>query len=462
MNRLDDAIAEQLRQRFGSDFSTSAALREQHAHNTTWHENQPPDGVVAAKTVQDVCDLVRICHDNDLPLICFGAGSSVEGQINAPFGGVSLDLSGMDQILAVSAENGTCTVEPGITRLRLNEELRRHGMFFPVDPGADASIGGMAATRASGTNAVRYGTMRDNVLALKAVMADGALVNAGRGVRKSATGFDLAHLLVGSEGLLGIITEVTLRIYPLPEAMIAGRVDFPDVASACTAAIQGLQYGLPFARIELMDKVQIRASNSYSGMNLPERPHLFVELAGDPDAIAAQAEVFAAVVDECGGENLDWESRAEARNELWKARHNSYWAGTAVRPGTRAITTDVCVPLDKLATIVDRSRKELDHRNIFGMIVGHVGDGNFHVQMMVDFENAAEVESAFSFVEWLADAAISLGGTVSGEHGIGQGKIKFMEREHGLAAIEVMAAIKKVLDPKGILNPGKLLPVQSL
>ncbi|MFC7398543.1 FAD-binding oxidoreductase [Chelatococcus sp. GCM10030263] len=452
---LAAAIAE-LAARFGERCVTSEALRRQHAHNLTYHEAQLPDGVIFARTAEDISETVKICAAHRVPIVPFGAGTSVEGHVNAPFGGISLDLSQMNGVLAVSPEDGTCVVEPGITRIELNDHLRSYGLFFPVDPGANATIGGMVATRASGTAAVRYGTMRENVLALKAVVADGSVVEAGRAVRKSSSGYDLSHLFVGSEGTLGVISEVSLRVFPAPEAILAGYCHFETIESACDAAVYALQLGIPLARVELLDERQIEAANAYSKLELDLAPHLFIEFNGTADGVQLQRRQFEEAASEFGGKGYSWATRTEERNALWTARHNVYWANASYRPGTKPITTDLCVPISRLSGIIQRTKHKIIKSGLVGMIVAHVGDGNFHVQFMVDYDSD-ERERTFALIADMTHDALAIGGTCTGEHGIGQGKIKYMLEEHGSAAIAVMHTLKRALDPHNIFNPGKIL-----
>ncbi|MCA1242452.1 FAD-binding protein [Stappia stellulata] len=446
-----------LAQRFGERFSAAAAVREQHAHTTTWLPNQAPDAVIFAHSTEEVAEAVRICAEHKVPVIAFGTGSSLEGHVNAPAGGVSIDMSQMDKVLQVNAEDLDCTVQAGVTRTRLNEHLRDTGLFFPIDPGADASIGGMAATRASGTNAVRYGTMKDAVMALTAVMADGTVVHTGGRARKSSAGYDLTRLLVGSEGTLGIITEVTLRLHGIPEAVSGGVCPFPDLESACNAVIMTIQCGLPVARIELLDAMQIRASNAYSKLDLAETPTLFVEFHGTPDGVREQSELFGEIARDSGGGEFVWATKAEDRTKLWKARHDAYWAAMGLRPGAKGVSTDVCVPISRLAECIGETNRDIDAMGLTAALVGHVGDGNFHVLVLVDTDNPTEIETTEDFIERLNWRAIEMGGTCTGEHGVGQGKMKYLAREHG-AGLGVMRAIKTALDPDNILNPGKIVP----
>jgi D-lactate dehydrogenase (cytochrome) len=438
--------------RFGNRLSMSQALREQHANTLTWLKLEPPDAVLFAETAAEVSEVVRLCAEARVPIIPFGTGTSLEGHVNAPFGGLSLDLSPMNRIIAVHEGDLDCVVEPGVTRKVLNDHLRDAGLFFPVDPGADASLGGMAATRASGTNAVRYGTMRDAVLGLEAVLADGSIITTGGRARKSSAGYDLTRLLVGSEGTLGIITSLTLRLHGIPETILSGICPFGSIEGACNATIAALQMGLPLARIELADEVQIRACNAYSHLALPEAPTLFVEFHGTPAGAREQVEAFAEIARAEGGGELEWAERQEDRTRLWQARHDAYWAARALKPGAELLTTDVCVPISALAACVVETRADVDRLGLLAPIVGHVGDGNFHVMPLIDSEERGK---AREFVDRLVERALRFEGTCSGEHGVGQGKITYLATEHGLG-IGVMAAIKKALDPLNILNPGKI------
>ena len=445
-----------LAQRFGERFSTSAAVREQHGHTTTWLPNQAPDGVVFARSTEEVADVVQVCAQHKVPIIPFGTGSSLEGHVNAPAGGISVDVSQMNRVLQVNAEDLDCVVEAGVTRTQLNEYLRDTGLFFPIDPGADASLGGMAATRASGTNAVRYGTMKDVVLALTVVTADGRIVRTGGRAKKTAAGYDLTRLMVGSEGTLGIITEVTLRLYGIPEAVSGGVCPFPDLESACNAVITTIQSGLPVARIELLDANQIRACNAYSKLELQETPTLFLEFHGTQAGVREQSEIFGEIARDSGGGEFVWATKAEDRSRLWKARHDAYWAALGLRPGCKGVSTDVCVPISRLAECIDETYKDVEANGLLAPLVGHVGDGNFHVLVLVDVDNPQEIAKTEAFIERLNWRAIEMGGTCTGEHGVGQGKMKYLAREHG-AGLDMMAAIKKALDPDNILNPGKIV-----
>ncbi len=445
-----------LKQRFGDRFHTGAAIREQHGHTTTWIENQSPDAVVFVQSTEEVAEIVKTCAAHKVPVIPFGTGTSLEGHVNAPAGGISVDLSQMNKILAVNIGDLDCVVQPGATRADLNTHLRDQGLFFPIDPGANASLGGMAATRASGTNAVRYGTMRDNVLSLEAVMPDGQVIRTGHRARKSSAGYDLSRLLIGAEGTLGIITEITLRLHGIPEAISSARCSFPTVDAACQAVMMTIQYGIPVARIELLDEMSVRAANAYSGLDLPEAPLLLLEFHGSESGAVEQAETFGQIAEEFGGNDFATTSTTEERNKLWQARHDMYWACLQLRPGSSGISTDVCVPISRLAECVSAAQEKATELGLIAPIVGHVGDGNFHTLLLIDMDNAAEVENAENFVGWLNDLAISMEGTCTGEHGIGQGKRPYLVKELG-AATDYMAAIKSALDPDNIMNPGKIL-----
>jgi D-lactate dehydrogenase (cytochrome) len=442
--------------RYGNRLVTSQAVREQHGHTTTWIDNQPPDAVVFPQGTEDVQEIVRLCAAHRVPVIGFGQGTSLEGQVNAPRGGICLDFRDMNRVLAVHAEDLDCVVEPGITRKQLNEYLRDKGLFFPIDPGADASLGGMAATRASGTNAVRYGTMKDNVLALKAVLANGEVISTGHRAKKSSAGYDLTRLIVGSEGTLGIITELTLRLAGIPEAISSGICPFPSVEAACNATILAIQSGIPVARIELLDEMQVKASNVYSKLTLPEMPMLFLEFHGSDASVAEQSESFGEIARELGGGPFEWATKAEDRTRLWQARHDAYWAVMGLRPGVRALSTDVCVPISRLAECVTQSQRDLKESRLLAPIVGHVGDGNFHMLLLIDHTDADEVERAKAFLERLVDRALAMDGTCTGEHGVGQGKMKYLGAEHGEPALDAMRGIKRALDPLDIMNPGKI------
>ena len=447
-----------LKQTFGDRLQTGQAIREQHAHTTTWIETQAPDGVVFPRSTQEVVDIAKTCATHKVPVIPFGTGSSLEGHVNAPGGGISIDMQQMNQILAVHAQDLDVVIQPGVTREDLNTHLRDQGLFFPIDPGANASLGGMAATRASGTNAVRYGTMKDNVLALEVVMADGRVIRTAQRAKKSSAGYDLTRLMVGSEGTLGVITEITLRLQGIPEAISSARCSFPSVEAACEAVMMVIQYGIPVARMELLDAMTVKAVNAYSKLNLPETPLLLMEFHGSDVSVDEQVESFRAIAEDFDGTGYQATTSTEERKALWQARHDAYWASLQLRPGAKGISTDVCVPISRLAECVTTAQARLAAEGFLAPIVGHVGDGNFHALLLIDMEDPDEVTRAADFVGWLNDLAISMEGTCTGEHGIGQGKMPYLEKELG-AATSYMAGIKQAFDPDNILNPGKIFAV---
>jgi D-lactate dehydrogenase (cytochrome) len=451
------AVVRVLATRFGNRLVTAQAVREQHANTTTWIPNQPPDAVVFPQSTGEVQEIVRVCAAHRVPVIPFGTGTSLEGHVNAPFGGVSIDFREMNRVIAVHAEDLDCVVEPGITRKALNEHLRDTGLFFPLDPGADASLGGMAATRCSGTNAVRYGTMKDNVLALEVVLANGEIMRTARRAKKTAAGYDLTRLFVGSEGTLGVITSLTLKLSGIPEAIASGVCPFPSVEACCNATILTIQSGIPVARIELLDALQVKASNAYSKLNLPEVPMLFVEFHGSNESVAEQSKRFGEIASEFGGGPFDWAVKAEDRSRLWQARHDAYWAGRSLRAGAQAVATDVCVPISRLAECVTATQADLAESRLTAPILGHVGDGNFHLTLLVDPADQDEVARAQQLCERLVERAIAMDGTCTGEHGVGQGKMKYLAGELGEPALAAMRAIKQALDPDGIMNPGKIV-----
>ncbi|WP_323765781.1 FAD-binding oxidoreductase [Marinovum sp.] len=455
-----EAAIQALRALLGDRLATAQSHRDLHARNETWFAQALPDAVAYPETTEEVSRILAICHEARCPVTPFAAGSSLEGQHLAIHGGISLDMTRMTRVLAVNAEDLNCTVQPGLTREALNTELRATGLFFPIDPGANASIGGMAATRASGTMAVRYGTMRDVVLALEAVMADGTVIRTGSQARKSSTGYDLTHLLLGSEGTLGVITEVTLKLFGQPEAISAATCRFESVEDAVNCVILTIQSGLPMARIELVDEMMVRGFNLSSDAGLPEKPHLFLEFHGTAAGVADQSRAFAEIAEDFGATGLALAERPEDRSKLWALRHGAHYATGALAPGKRTMSTDVCVPISKLAEAVTAAQARSRALGLTCSIVGHVGDGNFHCGLRIDPDDAGELETAKGFVNALNDLALSLGGTVSGEHGIGIGKQAYMAREHG-AALGYMRAIKQAYDPRGILNPGKLLPPED-
>jgi D-lactate dehydrogenase (cytochrome) len=450
---------EVLKQRFGDRLSTATAIRDQHGRDESYHRTEPPDAVLFARATDDVLAAVEICARYAMPMIPFGTGTSLEGHVAARRGGLSIDLAGMNRILRVSAEDLDCTVEAGVTRKQLNEYLRDTGLFFPIDPGADASIGGMAATRASGTNAVRYGTMRENVLALTVVTADGKLVKTANRARKSSAGYDLTRLFVGSEGTLGVITEVTLRLHGIPEAISAAICPFPNIADAVDSVIEIIQAGVPVARIELLDEIQIDACNRYSKLGLEVAPTLFFEFHGTPASVREQAEQAAGFAAEHGGRDFVWKTSPEARAKLWQARHDAYYAVLALRPGAKGWATDVCVPISRLAEAIASTKEDLAGASMPVAVVGHVGDGNFHLCFALDPENPAELAEATRINDRMVTRALALGGTCTGEHGVGYGKMGYLEAEHGADTLDLMRRIKRALDPQGLMNPGKIVAV---
>ena len=444
-----------LKQRFGDQLSTALSVRQHHSHTTTQIKSQIPDAVVFAKETADVAAVVAVCQAHQCPIIPFGVGSSLEGHVNAPLGGVSIDMNAMDRVLSVHETDLDAVVQPGITREALNNYLRDTGLFFPIDPGANASLGGMAATRASGTNAVRYGTMKDNILALEAVMADGQVIRTGTRAKKSSAGYDLTRLLIGSEGTLGLITELTVKLQGVPEVIAGGICSFPSVEAACNAVINTIQYGIPVARIELLDTVQVCACNRYSGLELPEETLLLLEFHGTKHGVGEQSEMFGEIASEYTPYEFKWTTDQEARTKLWKARHDAFWAAMALVPGGIAMSTDVCVPISRLAECVEDTRRDIEESGIIAPIVGHVGDGNFHTLPIALPDDVEAWKRIQSFVERLSERAIAMDGTCTGEHGIGQGKTKYLRQEMG-PAVDMMIAVKKALDPNDILNPGKL------
>jgi D-lactate dehydrogenase (cytochrome) len=459
MRRMIPAgFLEALQQKFGSRFSTAQAVCEHHGRDESPYPPMLPDGVVFALSTEDVAWVARHCHTHKVPLIPYGVGSSLEGHILAIQGGISLDLSGMNQLVSVHPGDFTATVQAGVTRKQLNDEIRDTGLFFPIDPGADASLGGMAATRASGTNAVRYGTMRENVMSLKVVTADGRVIETANRARKSSAGYDLTRVFVGSEGTLGIITEVTVRLYPQPEAISAAICNFPTLDAAVQSVIEVIQMGVPVARVEFMDTWAVKATNAYSKLALKESPLLLFEFHGSPAGVKEQAEIVQSITHDNGGMDFEWADRPEDRSRLWTARHNAYFAGLQLRPGCRSSTTDVCVPISRLAECVAETAAELDRASFPYTIVGHVGDGNFHVLMLLDPDDPHEWEESEKLNQRLVERAIQMEGTCTGEHGVGLHKMEFMLAEHGQDALDLMDSLKKAFDPHNILNPGKIIP----
>lgn len=454
---LPTDMIDALRARFGDRFSQANAVRDHHGKDESPYPSMLPDGVVFAQSTEDVVAVVNLCNQHGVPLIAYGAGSSLEGHILAIEGGISIDMTQMNKIVALHAEDQTVTVQAGLTRKQLNEQIRDSGLFFPIDPGADASLGGMSATRASGTNAVRYGTMRENVVSLTVVTAQGKVVRTSRRARKSSAGYDLTRLFVGSEGTLGIITEVTVKLYPQPEAVSAAVCNFPTVHDAVQCVIQTIQLGVPVARVELMDANAVMAGNRYAKLTLRETPLLLFEFHGSDASVKEQAQTVQELAKDCGGMDFEWAERPEDRNRLWTARHNAYFAGLQLRPGCRASTTDVCVPISRLAECIDEATKLLEKASFPSTIVGHVGDGNFHVLMLLDPDSQEEWEESERLNHHLVTQAIDADGTCTGEHGIGLHKKQFMLHEHGEDVLDLMRSLKQAFDPNNILNPGKIL-----
>ena len=444
-----------IQEEFGQQFSSSKSILEQHTHTMTIHESELPNGVVFAESKEDVQKVVRICNEFKCPIIPFGVGSSFEGHLNAPYGGISIDMNNMNKILTVHQEDLLVVVQPGVTREQLNTHLRDTGLFFPIDPGANASLGGMTATRASGTNAVRYGTMKDNVIALEVVTPDGQIIKTANKARKSSAGYDLTRLMVGSEGTLGITTEITLKLYGIPEVIAGGRVSFPSVKDATDAVIMTVQAGIPVARIEFLDVAQVKAVNSYSKTNLPEAPLLLLEFHGSEKSVKEQSELFSEIASDFGGNDFEWTSNNEERNKLWKARHDAYWSCRSVRPEAEIYSTDVCVPISKLSDCITETIEDMEKNELIGPIVSHAGDGNFHVALLIDKNSKTELDKLNSFLVRISERAIRMDGTCTGEHGIGQGKRKYMLKELG-NAVDVMKKVKNAFDPKKIMNPGKI------
>jgi D-lactate dehydrogenase (cytochrome) len=453
-------LLEALRSRFGAQCSTANAVREQHGRDESPFEGVPPDGVVFAESTQDVADAVKLCAKHATPVIAFAAGSSIEGHLLAVQGGISIDVNRMNRVLAVNAEDLTVTVQPGVTRKQLNEAIKDTGLFFPIDPGADASIGGMTATRASGTNAVRYGTMRENVLALEVVTASGEVIRTGTRAKKSSAGYDLTRLFVGSEGTLGVLTEVTLRIHPIPEAISAATCSFPSIDAAVRTVIQTIQMGVPIARVELIDANSVRMVNAHSKLSLREEPMLLMEFHGSPAGVTEQAETVQEIAAEHGGNAFEWATTTEERTRLWTARHNAYFAAIQSRAGCRSVTTDACVPISRLADCLGESIAEADASGIPYFLVGHVGDGNYHFGYLIDPASDAERRKAEALNADLVRRALAAGGTCTGEHGVGLHKMGFLREEAGAGAIGMMRAIKHALDPQDIMNPGKIFARQ--
>ncbi|HIF67820.1 MAG: FAD-linked oxidase C-terminal domain-containing protein [SAR324 cluster bacterium] len=443
---------------FGERCSTGETIREQHGRDESFHPSAPPDAVVFVESNEEVAEIMKLCVQHGTPIIPYGTGTSLEGHVAALQGGVCIDLTRMNQVLEVNAADLDCRVQAGVTRKQVNHHLRNSGLFFPIDPGADASLGGMTATRASGTNAVRYGTMRENVLGLTVVTAEGRILRTGTRARKSAAGYDLTRLFVGSEGTLGVITEIQLRLQGIPEAMSAAVCSFDSMEGAVNTVIFTIQMGIPVARVELVDEVQIDAINRYSDLDYPVKPALFFEFHGTPASVAEQAERVGEIADENGGSNFQWATKEQDRQKLWEARHNGYYAALALRPGCRGWPTDVCVPISRLAECILETQQDVREQGLLAPILGHVGDGNFHMTYLIhpDYEDE-ELPKYQALNDRLITRALRMEGTCTGEHGVGYGKIPYMHREHG-ESVALMRQIKEALDPLNLLNPGKILP----
>ena len=453
------ALLDALKARFGERCSTAMAVREQHGRDESSFAVPPPAAVVFAESTEDVAAAVKLCSEYDTPVIPFGVGSSLEGHLLAVQGGISIDVGRMNKVLAINPEDLTVAVQTGVTRKQLNEEIKSTGLFFPIDPGADATIGGMSATRASGTNAVRYGTMRENVLALEVVTASGEIIRTGTRAKKSSAGYDLTRLFVGSEGTLGVMTEVTLRLYPIPEAISAAICSFPSIADAVHTVIEMIQLGVPIARVELIDANTVRMVNAHSKLGLREEPMLLMEFHGSPLGVKEQAETVQELAGNHGGKAFEWATTPEERTRLWTARHNAYFAAIQSRPGCRAISTDTCVPISRLADCLLDSVAEADASGLPYFLVGHVGDGNFHFGYLLDPNDPKERELAEQLNHQLVARALAMGGTCTGEHGVGLHKMGFLVDEAGVGAVEMMRTIKRALDPKNIMNPGKIFAI---
>ncbi|MDH3689043.1 MAG: FAD-binding protein [Gammaproteobacteria bacterium] len=451
-------IVDEIRAVIGDRLSTSQSVRERHGKDESYHASVPPDAVAVAHSDDEVAAIVKICARHKTPVIPFGTGTSLEGHVAALHGGVCIDVSEMNEVVQVNAEDLDVTVQPGVTRKQLNNYLRDLGLFFPIDPGADASLGGMTATRASGTNAVRYGTMRENVLSLSVVLADGRIIKTSKRARKSAAGYDLTRLFVGSEGTLGVITEITLKLYGIPEAISAAVCSFATLEDAVNTTIATIQSGIPVARIELLDDVQMDAINKYSCLQYPVASTLFLEFHGSDASVAEQAEAVQAIAADFGGGDFQWATRPEQRSKLWQARHDAAYACKALRPGCEIWATDVCVPISRLAECITETRRDIEESKLIAPIVGHVGDGNFHLVFVVDQSDVDECERALAVNERMVMRALAMDGTCTGEHGIGYGKMDFLVAEHG-EGVSVMRDIKRALDPDNIMNPGKIIRI---
>jgi D-lactate dehydrogenase (cytochrome) len=456
---LPEAVRSSLQQHFGERFTQNASILQQHGSDESHYAPTPPDAVVFALSSEDVAFAVQLCAAHSVPVIAFGVGSSIEGHVLAIYGGVCIDLSRMDKVLAVRPDDMTATVQAGVTRMALNADLAHSGFFFSVDPGADASIGGMVATAASGTNTVRYGTMRENIRSLTVVTAEGKIIRTASHARKSSAGYNLTQLYCGSEGTLGIVTEATVRLHPRPEEVLAAVANFPDIRSAVDAVIQAVQLGLPLARAEMLDALTIHAINLHSKTALAEAPTLFLEFGGAAGEAAAQAEQMQQIVRDCGGGDFKMATREEDRSALWTPRHHAYFAVLQLRPGSRSVTTDACVPVSVLAACIEETRADLEASGLIAPIFGHVGDGNFHCLILVDPASAEEREKAEGLSHRLTRRAMRYGGTCTGEHGVGLHKIAYLSEEHGEDAVDIMRRVKQALDPKNILNPGKVVPL---
>lgn len=453
------AAIEEIRELLCDRLSTGSSIREIHSRDEAYSTPSLPDAVAFPETTEEVSQIMRICTKHKCPVVPYGVGTSLEGHIVPIHGGISIDTSRMNQILEVHAEDLDAVVQPGVTREQLNEDLRATGLMFTVDPGANATLGGMAATRASGTNAVRYGTMRENVLALEVVLADGTVIETGTRARKSSAGYDLTHLFVGSEGTLGIITKLTVRLYGQPEHIAAATCAFPTIDDAVNTVILAIQTGLPMARIELLDELQMKGMNTYNpDMNMAEKPYLFLEFHGSPAGVEEQVASFRDIAEEFGVQDFEWASKTEDRNRLWAARHSAYYAGKSLRPGAEGVVTDVCVPISELAECIRGTQEDIAASGLIAPLVGHVGDGNFHLLILVDPESDDELKRAKELAHNVCRRALASGGTVTGEHGVGTGKMRYMEEEHG-PAYAVMAQLKKSLDPNNLMNPGKMVQV---